>query len=181
MTGDIIAAVISGIISGALSGAAASSIYIRRTHSSSAGSHSQAVTGMGNQPTQAGGGGQAASSRRGNVTQTIHNEAVGRKAQLIAAVTRSIDKGLPKQSLVLRNVGDAPADGLALAPDPSGGGFTAQPNWQAYPKGLGAGQQAGLPCVTSGAGLVTFIVSFIDDGSAQGPIVMEAAHEDHSI
>jgi hypothetical protein len=29
--------------------------------------------------------------------------------------------------------------------------------------------------------LVTFIVSFFDDSAAVGPILVEAAHEDHSL
>lgn len=176
MSIDLWAAIVGGVVSGAVSGVLTSSLYIRWVHMSSAEAGGPAVVGRGNQTPVASAGSQAASSRRGNINQSITNMNNERRAQLAATIAPAKGIGLPAQILVLRNVGDAPAEELMAGPAPDHGGFVAQPDWSKLPRRLAGGQSIELPCVTRGAGMVTFIAQFHTDGAAVGPILVEAAH-----
>jgi len=172
MSDTIVLAVISGLVSGAASGWLTSNLHIRSMRSSRADSGSQVASGRGN--VVAAGGGQAASAKRGSISQTTI--ASERPAQLTATVERSPDPGLPRQVLVVRNIGDRPVDDLLVRPTHDGGGFLTQPNWANFPAHLSGGQRVAVLCVTSGAGYVTFQVSYVDGGSATGPILLQATH-----
>ncbi len=173
MLNPILLAAITGLASGAASGWLTSSWHIRSTHSAKSESGSQAAAGRGN--VLAGTGGQAASTKRGSISLTT--VARERPAQLSATIERSSDPGLPRQVLVLRNIGERPVDSLIVGPTPDGGGFLAQPNWASFPAHLAGAQRASVLCSTSGTGFVTFTATYTDDNSPKGPILLQATHE----
>jgi hypothetical protein len=177
----VISAVITGFVSGLVGGAVTSTLFhIRWTHSSRAEGTAQAVTGKGNQTALA--GGQAALSRRGNVSQSITNLSSERPAQLTASVVPRMDRGMPRQLLILRNIGDCAAEDLTVAPPPDGGGFLTPPNWAHFPRRLEGEQEAQVACITVGFGLVRLVVTFRQGELSAGPIVLEASHRsDHSM
>jgi hypothetical protein len=177
MSNPVLVAVISGLASGVAtgiaSGALTSSIYIRRAQNANAvASGSQA--GTGRQVAQVGGGGSAVNVRGRHFTL---NAAGERPARLSASVRRSGEPGLPRQVLILRNIGDRSADELVVRAGDGDGRFVAQPDWHSFPHHLSGGQHASVPCRTTGAGYVTMTVQFVDAGSLVGPIYLEAAHE----
>jgi hypothetical protein len=178
MSNPILLAVITGLASGAASGWLTSSWHIRKTLSARAESGGQAQAG--NRNLQGSGAAQVASARgRASVSQTT--VASERPAQLSATVERSPDPGLPRQVLVLRNIGERPVEELVVAAGPDGGAFLAQPNWAAFPSRLAGGDHAAVPCATTGAGLVKLTARYVADGSLAGPILLEATHRaDHS-
>lgn len=179
MSNPILLAVITGLASGAASGWLTSSWHIRRTLSARAGSGGQAQAG--NRNLQGSGSAHVASARgHASVSQTtIANE---RQAQLSATVERSPDPGLPRQVLVLRNIGERPVEELVVDATPGGGAFLAQPNWATFPSRLAGGDHAAVPCSTTGAGLVKFTARYVADGLLTGPILLEATHRsDHSM
>lgn len=169
----VLGGVASGLATGLVSGAVASNIYIRRAQNANAlAAGSQAATGR--QVAQASGGGPAMNIRGKHFSL---NAAGERPARLRASVQRSAGPGLPKQVLVLQNVGDRPAAELVVRVGADGGGFVAQPDWHGFPHQLAGGQRASVPCLTAGAGYVTLTVQFTDGGSAVGPTYLEATHE----
>lgn len=178
MSYQILLAVITGLATGAASGWLTSSWHVRRTLSAKAESSGQAQAGGRN--LQGRDAAQVASARgHASVWQTT--VARERPAQLSATVEPSPGPGLPRQVLVLRNIGERPVEELVVAATLDGGAFYAQPNWAAFPSRLAGGDQAAVPCSTSGAGLVKLTARYVSDGSLTGPILLEATHRsDHS-
>jgi hypothetical protein len=173
MSNPILLAIITGVASGAASGWLTSSWHIRRTLSAKA--ESGGIAQVGNRNLQGSGAAQVVSARgRASVTQTTL--AHERPAQLSATVERSPGPGLPGQVLVLRNIGERPVEELVVAAAPDGGAFLAQPNWVTFPSRLAGGEHTAVPCSTTGAGLVKFTARYVADGSATGPILLEASH-----
>ena len=111
---------------------------------------------------------------------TIANE---RQAQLSATVERSPDPGLPRQVLVLRNIGERPVEELVVDATMGGGGaFLAQPNWGnlSFPPGWGRSRCSAL--FDHRCRLVKFTARYVADGLLTGPILLEATHRsDHSM
>jgi hypothetical protein len=179
MSNPILLAVITGLASGAASGFLTSSWHIRRTLSARAESGGQALAG--NRNLQGSGSAQVVSAR-GHASVSNTTMASERPAQLSATVERSPDPGLPRQVLVLRNIGERPVEELVVDAVPDGGAFLAQPNWATFPSRLAGGDQAAVPCSTTGAGLVKLTARYVESGSPTGPILLEASHRsDHSI
>jgi hypothetical protein len=173
MSNPILLAVVTGLASGAASGWLTSSWHIRKTLSAHAevGGLAQA----GNQNLQGTSGALVASARgRASVSQTTVTRE--RPAQLSATVERSPELGLPRQVLVLRNIGERPVDELIVAAAPDGGAFLVQPNWATFPSRLAGGDHAAVACATTGAGLVKLTARYVADGAQTGPILLEATH-----
>jgi hypothetical protein len=179
MSNSILLAVITGLATGAASGWLTSSWHIRRTVTTQAKSGGQAQ--VGNRNLEGSGAAQVASAKgRASILQTT--VARERPAQLSATVERSSDPGLPRQVLVLRNLGERPVEELVVAAAPDGGAFLAQPNWATFPSRLAGGDHVAVPCSTTGAGLVKLTAQYVADGALTGPILLEATHRaDHSM
>jgi hypothetical protein len=173
VSNPILLAAITGIATGAASGWLTSSWHIRRTLSAQA--KSGGLAQAGNRNLQGSGAAMVVSARgRASVSQTA--VARERPAQLSATVERSPDPGLPRQVLVLRNIGERPVEELVVTAAPDGGAFIAQPNWATFPSRIAGGDYAAVPCSTTGTGVVKLAATYVDDGSLTGPILLEATH-----
>jgi hypothetical protein len=173
MSNPILLAVITGLATGIASGWLTSSLRIRWSRTATGGSESNIAAGSRN--VQGSSGAQVAVSRRGPISMT--NVARERPAQLSATIESSAGPGFPKQVLVLTNLGERPVEDLIADAAPDGGAFMLQPNWANFPHRLSAGQRAGVSCVTTGAGIVRLTVSYVEDGSPKGPMLLEALHQ----
>ena len=175
MTPDLLGALISGLVSGAASGALAGHYYVKRSVTTRADSHGQATTGRSNQTNTSSGPGQMATTRKGSISQNI-TAGSERPAELLATVVQRTVTHRTGQVLVLKNLGDLPADNLRLGPVPGAGGFKGEPDWSAFPSRLLGGQEVELPCLTMGVGIVQFVVQFDSNGSGSSSIICEATH-----